>query len=251
MEDCVTLELEITVRGKEIQGGRFGRSVNASETGSHDVSLSRRGIHGAPSVCINRISSSYALRLHPFLSNDSVVPCDQRLTRKTARLPKILIQVGESSAMRNGKIKLAASTIRQFHANEMVQRPGVNSTFLRKGIERKTKEIVACAHLPHPIVWTGKKCIIRARATSNVSIVQYDRIHRAVASSYVTSRRIVVKVSLRTTRELFIIRWIICDKSEEMFVRHADSIGSMPLKVEFRSTRSPLISQLMNDVMYR
>lgn len=78
VEDCVTLELEITVRGKEIQGGRFGRSVNASETGSHDVSLSRRGIRGAPSACINRIPSSYALRLHPFLSNDSVVPCDQR-----------------------------------------------------------------------------------------------------------------------------------------------------------------------------
>lgn len=43
-KDCVTLE--ITVRGKEIQGGRFGRSVNASETGSHDDSLSRRGIRG-------------------------------------------------------------------------------------------------------------------------------------------------------------------------------------------------------------
>lgn len=241
MADCVTLELEITVRGKEIQGGRFGRSVNASETGSHDVSLSRRGIRGAPSVRINRIPSSYALRLHPFLSNDSVVPCDQRLTRKTARLPKILIQVGESFTMRKTKIKLAASTIRQFHANGMVQRPRVNSTFLRKFIERKTKEIV----------WIGKKCTIRARATSNVSIVQYDRIHRAVASSYVTSRRVVIEVSLRTTRELFIIRWIICDKSEEMFVRHADSIGSMPLKVEFRSTRSPLISQLANDVMYR
>lgn len=153
--------------------------------------------------------------------------------------------------MRNGKIKLAASTIRQFHANGMVQRPRVNSTFLRKSIERKTKEIVTCTHSPHPIVWTSKKCKIRAQATSNVSIVQYDRIHRAVASSYVTSRRVVIEVSLRTTRELFIIRWIICDKSEEMFVRHADSIGSMPLKVEFRSTRSPLISQLTNDVMYR
>lgn len=163
----------------------------------------------------------------------------------------MLIQVGESFTMRNGKMKLAASTIRQFRADGMVQRPRVNSTFLRKGIERKTKEIVARAHSPHPIVWTGKKCTIRARATSNVSVVQYDRIHRAVASSYVTSRRVVIEVLLRTTRELFIIRWIICDKSEEMFVQHADSIGSMPLKVEFRSTRSPLISQLASDVMYR
>lgn len=69
-KDCVTLE--ITVRGKEIQGGRFGRSVNASETGSHDDSLSRRGIRG-PRVRLYKqnalfyasVVASLSLRDHP------------------------------------------------------------------------------------------------------------------------------------------------------------------------------------------